>query len=139
MKRTFELARYTVSSGVANLVLNFALVPFLAEVGSAIASLVCYTLYATSMYLGGRKYVAWPLPWRTALSLLVPAGLLVAIHSFIGVRFEPQSVGTAALLAVVYVLVYLVLAGGTLIAGRAFLCDQLEFVVTIFRLRSARG
>ncbi|HES57796.1 MAG TPA: hypothetical protein ENO21_00015, partial [Firmicutes bacterium] len=139
VKRTLDLSRYTLSAGVANLALNFALVPFMAEVGSAIASMVCYLIYGSSMYLGGLRYVAWPLPWKTAVSLVVPAGLLALFHLLLGSTFDLQSVGIVALAAVIYVVVYLLLAGLTLIAGRAFLGEQLDFVVTIFKLRAVRA
>lgn len=139
VKQTFELSRYTVTAGVVNLVLNFALVPALAEVGSAIASLISYVLYASSMYIGGLRHLSWPLPWKTVISMLVPAGLLIALHLTVGEHIHATGIGLTALLAAGYVVVFLVLAALTLYLGRGFLREQLEFVVTIFKLRNAES
>jgi len=138
-KQTFALSRYTLSAGVINVLLNIALVPALAELGSAIASLASYVIYSCSMYIGGQRLLSWPLPWRTVIALLVPSGVLIAFHLAVGAKIQTPGMGLTALLAVGYVAGFLAMSLLTFYIGRRYLSSQVEFVVTIFKLRRAES
>jgi O-antigen/teichoic acid export membrane protein len=50
---------------IANIALNFALVPAYGYWGAAIASLVSYGLYPVMVYFVAKRYLPWLIPWRS--------------------------------------------------------------------------
>jgi O-antigen/teichoic acid export membrane protein len=102
-RKTRTIMTIVLSCALLNIVLNLVLVPRIGIVGSAIATLVCYSATAIGMAVAGRALLPIALPWRTILETAA-ASLVMYIavaHLLVGKRLV--SVGArAALGAIVY-------------------------------------
>jgi len=54
----------SVISAVANLILNFMMVPWMGYMGSALATLASYVIYALGTAALGRRLIDWHIGWR---------------------------------------------------------------------------
>lgn len=77
---------------IANIVLNFVLVPFYGYLGAAIASLVSYALYPVMVYFAAKRYMPWLIPWGSVARIGV-ASLVAAAIWFVTRPMEVSSLG----------------------------------------------
>lgn len=138
VKRTGALSKYTLSSGIVNVVLNFALVPFFREIGTAISSLVTYAIYVSVTYFGGQKRFAWPLPWAPITALVVPV-LSVVFLNMIVFSFSdgPSGLLETLLCALGYILCFVLMAAVALRFGGPQLRAQLDFIHQVFARKTS--
>ena len=61
--QTAKGANISVIGAIITIVMNFALIPFLGYLGSAIATLICYASMMIIGYVWGQKY--YPIPYET--------------------------------------------------------------------------
>jgi O-antigen/teichoic acid export membrane protein len=102
-RKTRTIMTIVLSCAVLNIVLNVILVPRIGILGSAIATLVCYTATTLGMATAGRTLLPITLPWLTMLRAgAASLAMYFAIaHLLVGRRFV--SVGVRTLLgAIVY-------------------------------------
>jgi O-antigen/teichoic acid export membrane protein len=91
-RKTRTIMTIVLSSAALNIVLNLILVPRIGILGSAIATLVCYSAAALGMAAAGRSLLPIALPWATlvragaasvamyfAVSRILPHGRLLAV------------------------------------------------------------
>jgi O-antigen/teichoic acid export membrane protein len=74
-RKTRIIMAIVLSSAALNVALNFVLVPRIGIEGSAIATLVCYSIAALSLAAAGRRLLAVAVPWKT----IAQAGLASAV------------------------------------------------------------
>jgi O-antigen/teichoic acid export membrane protein len=102
-RKTRTIMTIVVCSAALNIALNLILVPRIGILGSAIATLVCYSASALTMALVGRSLLPVALPWRTiGLTALASVAMYFAIIYVLPGR-RLLTVGVRTLLgAVVY-------------------------------------
>jgi O-antigen/teichoic acid export membrane protein len=76
-RRTGVLASYTLAALVVNVALCFALIPWIGQIGAAIATLVAYVALAVLQYRGAQRYDRAPFEvGRVLLALVICAAPL---------------------------------------------------------------
>ncbi|MBN2083181.1 lipopolysaccharide biosynthesis protein [bacterium] len=134
-QKTQALTWYTLWAGLINVGLNFALIPFMAETGAAIAALATYIIYCVSTYIGAQRHYRWDFPWYQPLAIALPIAVLVVIHWRLP---APHGLIMAAVYTLGYILVYALTAILVLRLGPPLFRQQLDFLRDIFLRRSRR-
>ena len=75
-RKTRIIMSIVLSCAALNIGLNFALIPRMGIVGSAIATLVSYSVAACALATAGRRLLRVPIPWTTVLRAGVVAGIM---------------------------------------------------------------
>jgi O-antigen/teichoic acid export membrane protein len=78
-KRTHRLAWIAVAASVANLLLNFILIPSLGIVGAAVATFIGYTLLALLAYFAGKSSFNMQIDWSRIAKLALVTGVIALI------------------------------------------------------------
>lgn len=130
VKTTAPTGVAIVAAAIANVALNFLLVPYLGKEGSALATLVSQAL--TPVYVFYRSHRLYPIPYRfgTGATVFVGTLLVVAVAPYLS--FPNVWIGMLAK-AVLLVAIYAGLALGLRIVSPA----QLRLVVERLRARRA--
>lgn len=131
-KQTRALSWYTLWAGLLNVGLNFALIPWLAEAGAALAALVTYIVYCTTTYIGAQRYHRWAFPWLQPLVVAIPVAVLLALDFVIP---APRGLPLTAVYVLGYVLVYAVVALLCLRLGPRTWRAQLDYLGQLFHRR----
>jgi O-antigen/teichoic acid export membrane protein len=97
-RRTRSIMAIVLSSAILNIVLNLILVPRIGIKGSAIATLVCYSVAALALGWAGRKLlpVALPLATLAAAGVASLAMYFAVVHLYPGHRLLTVGVRVAA-------------------------------------------
>jgi O-antigen/teichoic acid export membrane protein len=75
-RKTRVIMTIVLSCAALNIGLNFALIPRIGIIGSAIATLVSYSVGACALATAGRRLLRVPIPWMTVLRAGVTAGIM---------------------------------------------------------------
>jgi O-antigen/teichoic acid export membrane protein len=78
-KKTYHLAWIAVFAGGLNLLLNFALIPFIGILGAAISTFVSYAALAISAYFVGKSSFDIQVDWRRLGKLSLVIGLVALV------------------------------------------------------------
>jgi O-antigen/teichoic acid export membrane protein len=129
-RKTRVIMSIVLSCAALNIGLNFALIPRMGIVGSAIATLVSYSVGACALATAGRRLLRVPIPWTTVLRAGAVAGLMYVVISHVlpGHRLFTV-IGRIALGAPIYVVLMTLVNAD----ARALVRRPLE------RLRRLRG
>ena len=124
-KKTSRLMWIISISALTNIVLNLFMIPAWGYMGAAISTAISYLLSLVIMYIAGRKYLKWDVPWISLFRIaLTTACMSVGLYLMDKVLFG----GVLGLLLIVIIgtLVY----GGLLLALRELHWSELR---TIYR------
>ncbi|HVU53012.1 MAG TPA: oligosaccharide flippase family protein [Polyangia bacterium] len=129
-RKTRVIMAIVLSCAVLNIGLNLALVPRVGIVGSAIATLVSYSVAAFSLATAGRRLLRVAIPWTTVLRAGLGAGFMyvVVTHVLPGHRLFTVAARIALGAPLYVVLMTLVDADARALVRRS-----------IARLRGSRG
>lgn len=123
--KTMKMVFFTGSGAVANVILNYTLIPYFGILGAAWATLIGYALMAFLLYFYHQKLFYTPYQWRILAKIFVITvgilGLFYLLH--------PQIIGRIMLLLAFPALI---------LALRVIRPDQLRRVLNIF-LKSSKA
>ncbi|MEZ5998561.1 MAG: lipopolysaccharide biosynthesis protein [Hyphomonas sp.] len=71
--KTAERAFLMIVPAVANVALNFILLPMMGLMGAVVATVAAYAIAIVLLALAGRRYVALPVPWAELAKILLAA------------------------------------------------------------------
>ena len=94
-----------VISGVANVGLNFLIVPRYGFVGAGVATFVSYVMLTVLIILLSRRHFTWTFPFKSLIRVAVAAGIMGAVLHQTGGWFS-GSVGSLALQVVAGLTLY---------------------------------
>jgi O-antigen/teichoic acid export membrane protein len=135
-RKTRRIMAIVVCCAALNIGLNLGLVPKMGIVGSAIATLVSYSVTAFALGMAGRQLLRVPIPWRTILRAAVGASVmyLAIVHVLPGHRLF-----TAAVRIVLGGPIYVILMALVDADARAMLQKPIDRLRRLVGSGSARG
>ena len=101
-KKTKWIPLITGIGAIANLGLNYLLIPLYGMVGAAIATLLSYSLLPIGSYLVSRRYYVVSYEWSRVIKILVVASLI-----YVGCYFSPTVFIKVPILLTYPILLYL--------------------------------
>ncbi|ULO08642.1 polysaccharide biosynthesis C-terminal domain-containing protein [Paenibacillus sp. 19GGS1-52] len=105
--KTLNMMIYSIITAVANIVINFLLVPSFGLIGAAWATSLSYFIYCCLVYFGSKKFFLWKISWDILINIFIALiiGLLVILILFL--IFNNDSILFKMFLCFVFNITYL--------------------------------
>jgi len=82
-KKTYYVPYYTVAGAVVNIAANYALIPVLGILGSALSTLVSYVVMAVIEYIIVQRFYYIRYEFGRVLKIVLSLGIVYALYSFV--------------------------------------------------------